>query len=126
MKLDPLKNNVYGALVDYSLIRKTTLDRFKQGKILRSDICDAQTELMRVAKNYGIELKQSCPICNNYQLVYVTYAFGNKIVKSGICITEGSEIYDLTKKTNELFLYDIEVCLGCRWNHLMKKSQVKS
>jgi hypothetical protein len=126
MKSEPLNATALGAYVDYSLIKRTTLEKFKQGKVLKADICDAQSELLRVAKNYGIQLDINCPICNDRKLVSVTFAFGSKIVKSGICVTDDSEVFNLAKKSPALFLYDIEVCLGCKWNHLIKKSQVKS
>jgi hypothetical protein len=124
MYSDLLKSKSFGAEVDFTLVKNATLEKYRRGKLLKTEICDAQNELLRVAKNYGSNLQTVCPVCGEVDLVSVAFAFGKHITKSGICITNRSEIFDLVNKSQGIFLYQIEVCTGCRWNHLIKKSEI--
>ena len=59
-----------------------------------------------------------CPICEEDQVVLVTYAFGARLPASGRCITAKGELAKLAKGRAQLACYVVEVCPSCSWNHL--------
>ena len=69
--------------IDYRLIRKHTVDEFRRGRLSRIDVCDAQPELLRAARNCGRTSEQLCPICDEEQLVLVSFVFGPRLPAHG-------------------------------------------
>jgi len=65
-----------------------------------------------------------CPICEEANVVLVSYAFGANLGPAGHCVTEKAELSRLTKRTDELTCYVVEVCPQCRWNHLARSFRV--
>jgi hypothetical protein len=61
-----------------------------------------------------------CPICEEDNIVLVTYAFGTRLPPSGRCITAKGELAKLAKDRSQLAAYVVEVCPTCSWNHLAK------
>ena len=106
--------------IDYRLIRKHTVDEFKRGRLSRIDVCDAQPELMRAARNCGRMSQQPCPICEEEQLVLVSFVFGPRLPAHGRCITTAKELDRLGRQVTELACYVVEVCPACAWNHLLR------
>lgn len=110
--------------IDYRLIRKHTVDEFKRGRLSRVDVCDAQPELMRAARNCGRASQQVCPICDEEQLVLVSFVFGPRLPAHGRCITTAKELDRLGRQVAELACYVVEVCPACAWNHLLRSFSV--
>lgn len=106
--------------IDYRLIRKHTVDEFHRGRLSRIDVCDAQAELMRAAVNCGRTSRETCPICEEDQVVLVTFVFGSRLPAHGRCITSAKELDKLGRRANELACYVVEVCPSCAWNHLVR------
>jgi len=106
--------------IDYRLIRKHTVDEFKRGRLSRLDVCDAQPELLRAARNCGRGASQECPICEQQALVLVTWVFGARLPAHGRCITSAQELQKLGRRVSELTAYVVEVCPECSWNHLLR------
>jgi hypothetical protein len=106
--------------IDYRLVRKRTVDEFKRGRLSRLDVCDAQPELLRAARNCGRPSQQVCPICDEEQVVLVSFAFGPRLPASGRCITSAKELDRLGRRISELACYVVEVCPSCCWNHLLR------
>jgi len=106
--------------IDYRLIRQRSIDEFKRGRLSRLDVCDAQPELLRAARNVGRERAQPCPICDDTGLVLVTFAFGAKLPAHGRCITTQKEMQGLARRLDEVTCYVVEVCPECSWNHLLR------
>src|SRR5437867_1634416 len=55
--------------VDYRLARQHVVAEFRRGRLSRLDVCDAHPELLRNARELGEPISQSCPICDDEQLV---------------------------------------------------------
>lgn len=104
--------------IDFVLARRATLREFKRGAIARNEICDAQPELIRAAKNVGVPKTDACPVCEEHVLVNLLYAFGSKLPAHGRCLTNEAEIEKLIRSNLSTKIYQVEVCFKCGWNHL--------
>ncbi len=106
--------------VDYRLARQAVLSGYRKGRLARHEVCDAQPELLRAARNVGEESSQACPICDDAKVVLVTYVFGPRLPANGRCVTTVAEMKRLARGAGERVAYVVEVCPGCRWNHLAR------
>lgn len=106
--------------IDYRLVRKHTVDEFKRGRLSRLDVCDAQPELLRAAVNCGRPSQQLCPICDEGNVVLVTFVFGARLPAHGRCVTTAKELDQLGRRPSQCACYLVEVCPACAWNHLLR------
>lgn len=106
--------------VDYRFARAAQLGEFKAGRLKRSDICDAQPELLRNARACSEPTRRPCPICTDSHLVEVTYVFGPRLPKAGRCVTSAAELRAMAGRSGQHAAYVVEVCTDCRWNHLVR------
>ena len=100
-------------------MRESIVREYRRGRLGRLDVCDAQPELLRVARNLGRETTTDCPICEEAKLVHVTFAFGPNLPPSGRALAPG-DLGKLTRNRTELACYVVEVCVACTWNHLLR------
>jgi hypothetical protein len=123
MSFDPL--GVRGASsstpgeIDYRLARRRVLAEFRKGRLARHEVCDAHPELVRAARNVGQQTDQRCPVCEEADLVHVSYVFGPGLPAQGRCVTTRAEL-DRLRGSADLACYVVEVCPGCSWNHLSR------
>jgi hypothetical protein len=113
-----------GAVVDYRLTRQSVVQQYRKGRLSRLDICDAHPELRRVATMASRPTDEACPICEEAQVVLVTYAFGPRLPAGGRCITTARELAKLSRGSATFTCYVVEVCPECAWNHLSRAFQV--
>ena len=106
--------------VDYRLARHRLLSELRRGRLARSEVCDAHPELLRAARNIGEETDQRCPVCEEANVVLVSYVFGPRMPAEGRCVTTKAEMTKLRRGAAELACYVVEVCPGCSWNHLAR------
>jgi hypothetical protein len=106
--------------IDYRLARQSLISEYKKGRIDRQEVCDAQTELMRAARNVGEPSSRLCPICEDANVVLLTYVFGPKMPPGGKCVTTKAELKALSRGGGDLAAYVVEVCPACKWNHLAR------
>lgn len=104
--------------VDYRLAREAVLREYRKGRLSRVEVCDAQPELLRAARNLGELTSIDCPICNRAKVVLVSYAFGPRMPPGGRCLSSAGELAGLAGKSTQLTCYVVEVCPECSWNHL--------
>ncbi|MHB8246658.1 MAG: DUF5318 family protein [Acidimicrobiales bacterium] len=105
--------------IEYRLVRESVVKDFRRGRLGRLDVCDAQPELLRVARNLGRQTSSPCPICEEANLVHVSFAFGPRLPPQGRALAQG-ELGKLGRSGAELACYVIEVCTQCSWNHLLR------
>ena len=105
--------------IEYRLMRESIVKEYRRGRLGRLDVCDAQPELMRVATNLGRETETECPICEDEQLVHVTFAFGPGLPASGLPLGSMRDLTKPARRNAEVACYVVEVCRGCSWNHLL-------
>ena len=106
--------------IDYRLARRHTVSEFRRGRISKRDICDAHPELLRAARNVGRPAAEGCPICEDSELVLVSFVFGRRLPPSGRCVTTTNELTKLSRRADEACCYVVEVCPACAWNHLTR------
>lgn len=106
--------------IDYRLARAARLADLRAGRLKAPDVCDAQSELLRNAAACSEPTKRPCPVCDEQNLVDVTYVFGPRLPRSGRCITSRGELTTLARRNGQHSAYVVEVCTGCRWNHLVR------
>jgi hypothetical protein len=61
-----------------------------------------------------------CPICEEAELVDVTFVFGSRLPPGGRCVASRAELTRYWRRKDPVACYVIEVCNGCRWNHLVR------
>ena len=113
-----------GATVDYRLARLGVVSEYRKGRLARHEVCDAHPELRRAAAQASEPTSMECPICEEDQVVLVTYAFGPGLPAFGRCITAKGELQKLAKGRAQLACYVVEVCPTCSWNHLAQTFQL--
>jgi hypothetical protein len=111
--------------VDFRLARRIRLERYRRGELSRNEVCDGQPELMRNAEAASTPTSEPCPVCEEQNLVHVTYVFGPRMPKSGRCVTSRRELRELGARPGSFDGYVVEVCPRCRWNHLDRRFPVE-
>lgn len=116
--VDMLRGDV--GVVDHQLARRALINEVKRGRISRESVCDAHPELIRAAKHLGEPSKTVCPICEETNVVLVTYVFGPGLPKHGKCVTDRKDVDKLQRTGHEYAAYVVEACPECRWHHLLR------
>jgi hypothetical protein len=107
--------------VDYALARRAVLRDLRTGKRERFDVCDAQPELLRAARNVGEPLGADCPVCGSDALVLVSFVYGEGLRRANGRCVDGDELAKLSETCSEFARYVVEVCPDCHWNHLQRR-----
>lgn len=110
-----------GARVEYRLLRNASVRDVERGKVAKVDVCDAHPELLRAARNVGRQTTEDCPICSDDRTVTVTFVFGPGLPPGGRCPGTLTELRRLCRRPEPVTCYEVEVCPGCAWHHLMRK-----
>ncbi len=111
-------------VVDYRLARRQLIDSVGRGEVAAGEVCDAQTELRRVAHHHGAALPETCPLCDSDELVLVSFAFGSGLPKSGRTISTPGDMARLRSRKRPSTLYRVEVCRSCWWNFLRESTEL--
>ena len=72
-----------GGRVEYRLARNAVVSEFHKGRLSKLDVCDAHPELLRAARHLGVQNGEICPICEEADLVDVTFVFGSRLPSGG-------------------------------------------
>jgi TPP-dependent indolepyruvate ferredoxin oxidoreductase alpha subunit len=105
--------------VTYRLARNAVVSEFRKGRLSRLDVCDAHPELLRAAQGVGEPTPELCPICEEANVVLVSYAFGSGLPASGRLISSKADLSRAGRTSSgDIACYVVEVCPGCSWNHL--------
>jgi len=107
---------------DYALARRAVLRDLERGRVTRLDVCDAHPELLRAGRHIGEPAPSTCPVCDARALRHVSYVYGNDLRHAnGRAVTNALELERLDASHDEFARYVVEVCLECRWNHLVRR-----
>jgi len=107
-------------VIDYALARRAALATYARGRMRRAEICDADPYLLRAARYHGEPTDALCPVCRDASPVTVTYTYGD-CFRAGFNGRAHStrDLAAMALEYPEFTVYVVEVCLGCRWNHLL-------
>lgn len=109
------------ANVDYSLQRLSLLRDVAAGRVDMLEVCDASPYLISASRFHGDSTTQRCPICRREYLWLVHYIFGDELRSSAGQARSRAELTMLATSYREIDVYVVEVCRGCRWNHLVQR-----
>jgi len=109
-----------GAVVDHRFARRHLINEFRRGRLRKDQVCDAHPELIRAASNVGAPTKVRCPICDEHDLVLVTYVFGPRLPAFGRVVSTAAQMATLSHSSDDLTAYVVEACTECRWHHLLR------
>lgn len=118
--LEGVQTSPTGGRVEYLLARNAVIREYRKGRLSRLDVCDAHPELLRAARNLGRATGEQCPICEEADLVEVTFVFGSRLPSGGRCVGTQAELTRYWRRKEPVVCYVIEVCTGCQWNHLSR------
>jgi hypothetical protein len=118
--LEGVQTSPTGGRVEYLLARNAVVRDYRKGRLSRLDVCDAHPELLRVATNLGRPSGEQCPICEEADLVDVTFVFGSRLPSGGRCVATQTELARYWRRKEPVVCYVIEVCTACSWNHLAR------
>ena len=107
-------------VIDYALARRSTLAGLASGRLPRAEVCDAQPYLLRAARFHGERSCDPCPVCRSERMSRVTYAYGECFrAEANGRARPTRELVELAQQLPEFTVFVVEVCVGCRWNHLL-------
>ena len=106
--------------VDYRMARRAALRGVRTGLRSSFDLCDAHPELVRAAKHIGLPTESACPVCEGSDLRLVTYTYGKELKRESGRVRRPEDLRELHERIAEFECYVVEVCLECRWNHLVR------
>ena len=109
------------SVIDYSLARRALVASLRTAGLFASDVCDADTYLLRAAKHHGEATERVCPICppvKKSTLTHVTYVYGDELGPYSGRIKASDELPAMALEYGGFRVYVVEVCAACRWNHL--------
>jgi len=112
--------------VDYRLQRRVALDNLSLASRALEQHCDAHPELLRAARHLGEPTGQDCPVCDTVELVTLHYAFLQNGTKSQVGrVVAPARLARYAERHGDLLVYEVEVCRGCHWNHLVSQRTVE-
>jgi len=107
-------------VIDYALARRAALSGLACGRLRKNEVCDAQPYLLRAARFHGERSPEHCPVCRADSMLTVTYAYGDCFRAEANGRARASrEIAELATQLPEFTAFVVEVCVGCKWNHLL-------
>jgi hypothetical protein len=118
--MKPAPNGATRATIDYRMMRRDYLRRVRSGDVPLRDACDAPRDLLFAAVRFGSPRRTDCPLCARRSLRNVVYVFGPRLPKSGRCVTDPTELRGYDARAEHFTSYEVEVCVACEWNHLLR------
>jgi hypothetical protein len=105
-------------VIDYTLAKRALLRDTQRGLLSVNELCDAHPELMRAAKNVGEPTRVDCPVCGREKLVLLAYVYGDSLRNDNGRVWSLATGMRMAAASPGTCCYVVEVCRGCRWNHL--------
>lgn len=108
------------SVVDYALQRAADIRRFHKGGMLTSDFCDPDPYLLKAAAFHGEPSARTCPACSHDSLKELHYIYGDELGPYAGRIRKSDELAPMCRSFGEFRVYQVEVCVDCGWNYLIK------
>ncbi|MCW2614226.1 MAG: hypothetical protein JWN08_1220 [Frankiales bacterium] len=111
-------------VVDHALARRALLRQLHGGGLLATtsadDVCDASPLLKSAARAYGVRTERTCPVCRRQPLWEVSWVYGDAIAERSGTARSARQLLALARSFPDFAVYEVEVCLDCGWNHLVR------
>lgn len=107
-------------LVDHALARRRVLTDLAAGRTSRTEVCDASPYLQRAAKEWGLCTARRCPVCRDARLWEIAWVYGDALGDGSGTARSARGVALLARARPDFAVYEVEVCQGCGWNHLVR------
>lgn len=111
-------------VVDHALARRALLRSLFGGGLFTTtssyDVCDASRFLKQAAQAYGAQVERDCPVCRRERLWEVSWVYGEAIGDYAGSARNPRQLEALARAFPDFSVHEVEVCLGCGWNHLLR------
>jgi hypothetical protein len=105
-------------VINYALQRRSSVQAWKTGRVLKTDLCDADPYLKKAAHFHGVTTSRICPVCEIVDLIEISYVFGKELGPFSGRIKSPHELLRMSKEHGQIKVFVVEVCQGCSWNHV--------
>ena len=116
--LEILDPSIPREVINYALQRRASVEDWKSGRVLKTELCDADTYLRKAAKSHGVPSSRKCPVCEVVDLVEISYVFGKELGPFSGRIKTPHDLLRMSKEHGQIKVFVVEVCQGCSWNHV--------
>jgi hypothetical protein len=107
--------------MDHRLQRRALLREVREGLRSLDDVRDAHPDLVRAGVHIGTVVADPCPLCEQATLRHVAYVFERHGTRTGSGRALPVEALQRhADRHGDLAVYVVEVCVGCRWHHLVE------
>ncbi|WP_288832631.1 DUF5318 family protein [uncultured Corynebacterium sp.] len=110
----------YSREISHEWQRRTTLREYARGRVPADALCDADFLLRAAAEFHGAPSPRPCPICGS-EMRDVSWVYGDALGRRSGTARDDSEIDALVAEVGPITVHVVEVCLHCRWNHLLRE-----
>lgn len=107
-------------VVDHALTRRALLREVMGGRRSTTEVCDASPYLQRSAKEWGARTERRCPVCRRAPVWEISWVFGDGLGDGSGTARSGRGVALLAAHRPDFDVYEVEVCLDCGWNHLLR------
>lgn len=111
-------------VVDHALARRALLRELYGGGLFATtssyDVCDASPFLQSAARELGVQTTRTCPVCRREPLWQVSWVYGDQIGDRSGTARNHRQLRALADQFPDFAVYEVEVCQGCGWNHLVR------
>lgn len=113
--------------VSHHFERAAHVRQVMDGTLPREEACDADFLLRAAAEHHGVEAGRKCPLCGS-QLRDTLWVYGEDLGRRAGSARSAKEIAEFAEElatAGKVFtVHRVEVCLTCRWNHLLETATV--
>lgn len=106
-------------IIDHSLARRQAIFEIRRTGGWTFDGEDTDPYLLRAAAHYGTPTDRDCPICTKRKVTDLIYVYSRELGYASGRARRPSELSGLAKTHGFLKIFELEVCEGCGWNHVM-------
>lgn len=118
MSSQPTQQVAYKHVVSHEWERVQHLRQLSSGELTREEACDADFLLRAAAEHHGIDSPRRCPVCGGAMRL-TRWVYGDKLGRRAGSARSEEEIAQFVAEGIEFTVHLVEVCLTCRWNHLL-------
>lgn len=108
----------YKHKVSHEWERAAALREVRAGRLSEADVCDADFLLRAAATHHGVASARECPLCGA-TMRNTKWVYGEVLGRRAGSARSEKEIAEFVAEGLEFTVHTVEVCLACRWNHLL-------